>query len=67
MASFITLRQAAELTGLSTYYLRKRCREGSLPILKVGSDRRGTYFLDAEALVTQLRAEARRDEEGVDR
>lgn len=66
MKPFITIKEAATLTGLSQYYLRQRCKAGTLPLIKVGSEQTGTYFLDAEALVAQLRAEARRDEEGAD-
>ena len=58
MKPFLTIKEAAELTGLSQFYLRKRCREGSLPVLRVGKERTGTYFLHKEKLLRQLEEES---------
>jgi hypothetical protein len=61
MKPFVTIKEAAALTGLSQNYLRKRCKAGTLPLIKVSDSRTGTYLLDAESLVAQLRTEALRN------
>ena len=58
MKAYVTIKEAAELTGLSQCYLRKRAREGTIPLLRAGNDRTGTYYIDAEGLLRQLQAEA---------
>lgn len=57
---FATITETARLTGVSTYLLRKRCRERSIPCLPLGDDpeRPTKYLVDVEGLVAQLRAEA---------
>ncbi len=57
---FATITETARLTGVSTYMLRRRCRERSIPCLPIGDDptRPTKYLIDVEGLVAQLRAEA---------
>ena len=57
MKQYITIKEAAELTGFSQYYLRKRAREGSIPLIRVGNEKTGTYYINAEKLLRQLAAE----------
>ncbi len=58
MKTFVTIKEAAELTGLSQIYLRKRAREGSIPVLRVGNDKTGTYYINAADLLRQLNTES---------
>ena len=50
-APFQTIPNAARLTGLSMYYLRKGCREGTVPHIMSGR----IYKVDIPALLDQLR------------
>lgn len=45
---------ACRSTGLSRYYLRKGCKDGTVPHIKSGT----VYFVDVPALLEKLRCEA---------
>lgn len=45
---------ACRSTGLSQYYLRKGCKDGSVPHIKNGT----VYLVDVSALLEKLRREA---------
>lgn len=47
---FLKIRDAAAVTGLSQFYLRKGCRDGSIPHITSGT----TYFINLTALLRQL-------------
>jgi excisionase family DNA binding protein len=47
---FMTINQAAETTGLSRYYLRTGCRNGSIPHVKSGEK----FFINVPLLLRQL-------------
>jgi excisionase family DNA binding protein len=47
---FMTINQAAETTGLSRYYLRNGCRNGSIPHVKSGEK----FFINVPLLLRQL-------------
>lgn len=49
---FMKIGDACRVTGLSQYYLRKGCKEGSIPHLKVGQN--GPYLINVPALLEQL-------------
>lgn len=51
---FQTIPEACETTGLSMYYLRKGCKEGTVPHIKSG----GKYYINVVALLKQLGAYA---------
>lgn len=53
--NFCTIEQAARRSGLSQYFLRQRCRAGTIPVLKVGRK----YLIDYASLMEQVSAEAR--------
>ena len=55
---FQRIPQAAETTGLSQYYLRRGCKDGSIPHIRSGP----VYFINIPALLQQLGA-AEGDEE----
>lgn len=57
---FATITETARLTGVSTYMLRRRCRERSIPCIPIGDDpdRPTKYLIDVDGLVELLRAEA---------
>lgn len=55
---FQRIPQAAETTGLSQYYLRRGCKDGSIPHIRSGP----VYFINIPALLRQLGA-AEGDEE----
>lgn len=52
-APFQKITLASELTGLSQYYLRRGCRDGSVPCVKSGT----TYFVNVPALLRKLGVE----------
>ena len=47
---FLKIRDAAAVTGLSMYYLRKGCRAGTIPHIMSGQ----TFFVNVPALLRQL-------------
>ena len=47
---FQKIIQAAESTGLSQFYLRSGCRDGTVPHIKSGT----TYFINIPALLEKL-------------
>lgn len=51
-APFQGIQNAAQITGLSQYYLRKGCRDGSIPCVKSGT----TFYVNVPALLAQLGA-----------
>ena len=48
------IADAATITGLSQYYLRQGCRNGSVPHVKSGS----VYFVNIPALLRKLGADS---------
>lgn len=54
MTPFQKIADACRTTGLSTYYLRKGCRDGTIPHIKSGT----VYLIDMEALLTKLHGAA---------
>lgn len=50
---FQKIADAATITGLSQYFLRQGCRDGSVPHVKSGS----VYFVNVPALLRKLGAE----------
>lgn len=53
-ATFQKLEAACRITGLSTYSLRKGCKDGSIPCVK----RAGKYLVNVPALLRQLEEES---------
>lgn len=51
-APFQKIIEACKTTGLSQFYLRKGCKDGSIPHIKSG----GTYYINIPALLQQLGA-----------
>lgn len=52
MAPFQKIVAAAKITGLSTYFLRNGCKDGSIPHLLSGT----TYYINVPRLLEQLNA-----------
>lgn len=50
---FLKINEACKYTGLSKFYLRKGCKDGSIPHTKSGD----TYYINIPALLKQLGAE----------
>lgn len=50
---FQKIAEASRTTGLSQYYLRRGCRDGSVPCTKSGQ----TFFVNVPALLRQLGAD----------
>lgn len=57
---FLKIKDAAAVTGLSQYYLRKGCRAGTIPHIMNGP----TYLVNISALLRQLDAESAQAERG---
>ena len=58
---FQTLTEACRTTGLSTYFLRKGCKAGTVPHIMCGAK----YLVDVPSLLTLLRTqESRSSQEG---
>lgn len=53
-APFQKLGEAARTTGLSTYFLRNGCKDGSVPHVKSGA----VYLINVPALLRKLDAES---------
>ena len=49
---FQKIPEACKTTGLSQYYLRKGCKEGTIPHIKSGT----VYYIDVPKLLAQLDA-----------
>lgn len=49
---FQRIADACTTTGLSQYYLRAGCKDGSIPHIKSGT----TYYINVPALLKQLGA-----------
>lgn len=54
-APFQKIPAACKATGLSQSFLRKGCRDGSVPHIKSGN----VYFVNVPALLEQLDAQSR--------
>lgn len=50
MTPFQKIPEACKTTGLSQYFLRKGCKDGSVPHIKSGP----TYYVNVPALLEQL-------------
>ena len=54
MQPFQKIADAATTTGLSQFYLRRGCRDGSIPHIRSGT----TYFVNIPALLQKLGADS---------
>ena len=52
MTPFQKIPQACKTTGLSQYFLRKGCRDGSIPHIQSGD----VYYINVPALLEKLGA-----------
>ncbi len=50
---FMKINDACRATGLSRFYLRKGCKEGTIPHIKSGD----TYYINIAALMKKLGVE----------
>ena len=50
---FMKISDACKATGLSKFYLRKGCKENTIPHIKSGD----TYYINIPALLKQLGVE----------
>ena len=50
MVPFQKITEACKTTGLSQYFLRQGCKDGTIPHIKSG----GGYYINVQALVEQL-------------
>lgn len=57
MVPFQKIPDAVKSTGLSAYYLRKGCRDGSVPCVKSGA----IYYINVTALLKKLGAEGSKE------
>lgn len=48
------ITDACKTTGLSQYFLRNGCKDGSIPHIRSGA----TYYINVPALLEKLKAEA---------
>lgn len=49
---FLKIRDASHVTGLSQFYLRTGCKDGSVPHIRSGA----TYLINVPALMNRLNA-----------
>jgi len=52
------IQDACRTTGLSQFFLRKGCRDGTIPCIRSGR----TYYIDIPALLEKLGAENQQKE-----
>lgn len=50
MTPFLKIKDACAATGLSQYYLRQGCKDGTIPHIKSGP----TYYVNVPAMLEQL-------------
>lgn len=55
-ADFQKIMDAAKITGLSPYFIRKGCKAGEIPHIRSGL----TYYVNVPALLQKLDAESRK-------
>ena len=48
---FMKIHEACNATGLSQFFLRRGCKDGSIPCVKSGT----VYYIDMEKLMEKLR------------
>lgn len=49
---FMKIKEASQVTGLSMYYLRNGCKDGTVPCIKSGT----VYFINVPKLLEKLDA-----------
>lgn len=49
---FMKIKEASQVTGLSMYYLRNGCKDGTVPCVKSGT----VYFINVPRLLEKLNA-----------
>lgn len=52
---FMKIKDACKATGMSQYYLRMGCRDGTIPCVRIGT----VYMINVPALLQKLDAESR--------
>lgn len=57
-APFQKIPDACRTTGLSQWYLRKACKEGTIPHIMSGT----TYYINVPALLRSLGADGTKEE-----
>lgn len=55
---FQKFTEASRTTGLSQYFLRQGCKNGTVPHIKSG----GTYYVNVPALLRQLGADGEKED-----
>lgn len=50
MIPFMSIKEACQVTGLSQFYLRRGCKDGSIPCIKSGVK----YLINVPALLKGL-------------
>ena len=50
---FLKIRDASKVTGLSQYYLRNGCKDGTIPHIRSGN----VYLINIPALLRQVEAD----------
>lgn len=60
MEKFLSIRSAAQATGLSQIFLRAGCRDGSIPHIRAGVK----YLVNMPLLLAQLDAASAGQKEG---
>jgi hypothetical protein len=58
MTPFLKIKDACAVTGLSQYYLRQGCKDGTIPHIVSGGKGGGTYYIDVPRLLEMLRGES---------
>ena len=54
-APYQKIKEACKTTGLSQYYLRAGCRDGSIPCIRCN----GVYFVNVPAFLQQLEEQSK--------
>lgn len=57
---FQKISEASKTTGLSSYYLRKGCKDGTIPHIRSG----GVYYINIPALLRDLGSNAEATSKG---
>lgn len=56
---FPKIKEAARRSGLSEFFIRRGCKDGSIPCIRSGA----TYLVDYDGMIDRLREQARTGKE----
>lgn len=56
---FLKIREAARRSGMSEFFIRRGCRDGTIPCIRSGA----VYLVDIQGMIDRLQKQARNGKE----